>query len=163
MAHSSGGSVCHQIQQQTSAVRVYGTGSDSLEGGCIESSMGGVGGLCLSSGISPRPGGLQGGRPRLPTDDSNIPWFWDLVNLSFQDPLLLPQVENLLTQPFSKCPHRDLFNLNLHAWLLKPRAYNSKCSLKKWQQELTLLRDTQPEVSTSRSGLRLSNGASQIR
>ena len=35
--------------------------------------MGGVGRLCFSSNISPRPGGLQGSRPRLPTDDSDCP------------------------------------------------------------------------------------------
>ena len=50
----------------------------------------------------------------------NMPWFWDLVNMSAQIPLLLPQVSNLITQPFNQCPHRDLPNLNLHAWLLEP-------------------------------------------
>ena len=39
----------------------------------------------------------------------NIPWFWDLVALSSQIPLSLP---NLLTQPFSQTPHRNLTNLN---------------------------------------------------
>ena len=71
MAHSSGGSVCHQIQPQAPAVRVSGSGSDSFEGGCVESSVGGAGCLCLSSSISPRPGGLQGSRPWLPMDDSD--------------------------------------------------------------------------------------------
>ena len=67
---------------------------------------------------------------------SNMPWFCDLVNLSVQVPLLLPQVEDLLTQLFSKCLHRDL---NVHAWLLELRASNSTGSLRKWQQELRLL------------------------
>ena len=43
----------------------------------------------------------------------NMPWFWDLVSMSVQIPLSLPKV-NLLTQPFNQCPHKDLFNLNLH-------------------------------------------------
>ena len=35
----------------------------------------------------------------------NMPWFWDLVNLSAQIPLSLPKLENPLTQPFNECPH----------------------------------------------------------
>ena len=80
--------------------------------------------LDVSSSISPRPGGLQGCR-----------WMI-LISPGW------PQVENLPTQPFSKCPHRDPFNLNLHTWLLQPRAPNSKGSLRKWQQELKLLRES---------------------
>ena len=56
----------------------------------------------------------------------NMPWFCDLINLSVQKPLTLPQVENLLSQPFSRCLHRDLKNLNLHAWLLEPRACRTR-------------------------------------
>ena len=43
----------------------------------------------------------------------NMPWCWDLVAMSSQTPLCLP---NLLTQPFNNTPHRNLSNLNLHAW-----------------------------------------------
>ena len=93
----------------------------------------------------------------------NMPWFWDLVHLSVQVPVSLPQVENLLTQPFNQCPHRDLFNLNLHAWLLEPPPSNRPVSLSKWQQELRLLRDAQPEPSMSQSGPFLSDGARKIR
>ena len=50
----------------------------------------------------------------------NMPWFWDLVAMSSQIPLSLPNLPNLLTQPFSQIPHRNLTNLNLHAWLLEP-------------------------------------------
>ena len=35
----------------------------------------------------------------------NMPWFWDLVTMSSQIPLSLP---NLLTQPFNQIPHRNL-------------------------------------------------------
>ena len=93
----------------------------------------------------------------------NMPWFWDLVDLSVQVPLSLPQVENLLTQPFNQCPHRNLFNLNLHAWLLEPRPSSRPVSLSQWQQELRLLRDAQPEPSTSQSGPFLLDGARTIR
>ena len=93
----------------------------------------------------------------------NMPWFCDLVSMSVQIPLSLPKVENLLTQPFNQCPHRDLFNLNLHAWLLEPRPFNKQGSLMKWQQELRLLRDVQPELSMSQSGPFLSDGVRKIR
>ena len=49
----------------------------------------------------------------------NMPWFWDLVIMSSQIPLSLPNLPNLLTQPFNQIPHRNLTNLNLHAWLLE--------------------------------------------
>ena len=50
-----------------------------------------------------------------------IPWFWDLVAMSSEIPLNLPSFPNLLTQPFNQIPHRNLTNLNLHAWLLEPQ------------------------------------------
>ena len=93
----------------------------------------------------------------------NMPWFWDLVSMSVQIPLGLPKVGNLLTQPFNHCPHRDLHSLNLHAWLLGPLPSNKQASLKKWQHELKLLRDVQPEPSTNQSGPFLSDGVRNIR
>ena len=93
----------------------------------------------------------------------NMPWFWDLVRLSTQIPLLLPQVSNLITQPFNQCPHRDLPNLNLHAWLLEPLPSNRQGFLQKWQQELRLLKDDLPEPSMNQSGPYLSDGATRVR
>ena len=93
----------------------------------------------------------------------NMSWFWDLVSMSVQIPLRLPRVGNLLTQPFNQCPHRDLHSLNLHAWLLGPLPSNRQASLKKWQHELKLLRDVQPEPSTNQSGPFLSDGVRNIR
>ena len=69
---------------------------------------------------------------------SNMSWFWDLVSLSTQIPLCLPCQPNLLTQPFNRSLHRALPNLNLHAWLLELRPSESKVSLVKWQNELSL-------------------------
>ena len=40
----------------------------------------------------------------------NMTWFCDLVEMSSQIPLLLPQLPNLLTQPFNQTPHRSLTN-----------------------------------------------------
>ena len=93
----------------------------------------------------------------------NMPWFWDLVNMSAQVPLLLPQVSKLITQPFNQCPHRDLPNLNLHAWLLEPLSSSRPGSRQKWQQELRLLKDALPEPFMNQSGPFLSDGVKRIR
>ena len=93
----------------------------------------------------------------------NMPWFWDLVNMSAQVPLLLPQVSKLITQPFNQCPHRDLPNLNLHAWLLEPLPSSRPGSRQKWQQELRLLKDALPEPFMNQSGPFLSDGVKRIR
>ena len=90
----------------------------------------------------------------------NMPWFWDLVNMSSQIPLSLP---NLLTQPFNQTPHRNLTNLNLHAWLLEPQQSRSRGSLKQWQQGLRLLKEDQPDQSMRQSGPFLQSDASLIR
>ena len=45
-------------------------------------------------------------------------WFWGLVEWSAKIPLRLPQVYNLLKQPFSLRFHKNLEYLNLHAWYL---------------------------------------------
>ena len=93
----------------------------------------------------------------------NMPWFWDLVELSARVPLCLSHHPDLVTQPFNKARHRDLTNLNLHAWLLEPRQSRSRGSLAQWRQELRRLKDVQPEQSTKRSGPFLSDGAKQVR
>ena len=93
----------------------------------------------------------------------NMPWFWDLVTMSSQIPLSLPSLPNLLTQPFNQIPHRNLTNLNLHAWLLEPQQSKNKDSLKQWQQGLRLLKEDQPDQSMRQSGPFLQSGASLIR
>ena len=90
-------------------------------------------------------------------------WFWDLVEMSSRIPLLLPHLPNLLTQPFNQAPRRSLTNLNLHAWLLEPQLSRIRVSLRRWQQELRLLKGDQPDPSMRQSGPFLQSGASQIR
>ena len=92
-----------------------------------------------------------------------MPWFWDLVEMAAQVPLCLPQVPDLLTQPFNRVPHDNLSNLNLHAWLLEPLTSGNKVSLKRWRDELKLLREAQPGPSMAQSGPFLQNGAKTIR
>ena len=92
----------------------------------------------------------------------NMPWFWDLVTMSSQIPLSLPNLPNLLTQPFNQILHRNLTSLNLHAWLLEPQQLRSRASLKQWQQELRLLKEDRPDQSMRQSGPFLQSGASLI-
>ena len=87
----------------------------------------------------------------------------DLVAMSSQIPLSLPNLPNLLIQPFNQIPHRNLTNLNLHAWLLEPQQSRSRASLRQWLQELRLLKEDQPNPSTRQSGPFLQSGASAIR
>ena len=93
----------------------------------------------------------------------NMPWFWDLVAMSSQIPLCLPSIPNLVSQPFKQVLHRNLSNLNLHAWLLEPQQSRSKASLRQWQHELRLLKEDQPDLSMRQSGPFLQSGASVIR
>ena len=93
----------------------------------------------------------------------NMPWFWDLVTMSSQIPLSLPCLPNLLSQPFNQIPHRNLTNLNLHAWLLEPRQLRDRASLRQWQRELRLLKGSPPDQSMRQSGPFLQSGASLIR
>ena len=93
----------------------------------------------------------------------NMPWFWDLVDLSVQIPFTLPLTRDLVTKPFNGLVHRSLPNLNLHAWLLEALPSGNTASLKRWQQELRLLRGVQPEPCTSQSGPYLSSGVNRTR
>ena len=93
----------------------------------------------------------------------NMPWFWDLVAMSSQIPLCLPNLPNLVSQPFNQVLHRNLSNLNLHAWLLEPQQSRSRDSLRQWQHELRLIKEDQPDLSMRQSGPFLQSGASVIR
>ena len=88
----------------------------------------------------------------------NMPWFWDLLSLSSQIPFSLPLERHLLTQPFNGLLHRNLNHLNLHAWLLEPRPSGDNVFLMKWQQELKLLKEVQPEPFINQSGPFLLSG-----
>ena len=78
----------------------------------------------------------------------NMPWFWDLVIISSQIPLSLP---NLLTQPFNQIPHRNLTNLNIHAWLLEPHQSRSRASLEQGFSEAVAARIKAPQRGSTRS------------
>ena len=130
--------------------------SSSLSSGCTQSAMGGSGRICLptSSHLGKVVEKLQDSPCKriflIAPGWPNMPWFWDLVAMSSQIRLSLPHLPNLLTQPFNQIPHRNLTNLNLHAWLLEPQQSRSRASLRQWQQELRLLKEDQPDQSEAK-------------
>ena len=65
MASTGIRSICNQIQSQTSQICVSGSRPVGLESRCLESSVGGLGRLCLSPGCSSGTGGHQTGGPRM--------------------------------------------------------------------------------------------------
>ena len=158
MGPPASGLVCDPVQSQTSPVCVTGAGSGSLGSGRLESTLGTFGGVRLSSSL-PDPPIISKLRDEgcrrmilIAPGWPNMPWFWDLVSLSVQIPFRLPLLRDLVTQPFNGLLHRNLSNLNLHAWLLESLPSGNTGSLMRWQQELRLLRENQPEPCTSQSG-----------
>ena len=167
VAPTSNRPICHEVQQQVTSVCVTSTGFPGSSSGCTQSVMGGSGSFPPAAILGKVVENLQDSPcnrvilivPGCP----NMPWFWDLVTMSSQISLSLPNLPNLLTQPFNQIPHRNLTNLNLHAWLLEPQQSRSRASLKQWQQGLRLLKEDKPDQSMRQSGPFLQSGASLIR
>ena len=169
VAQAPSGSLCHQVQQQASTVSLPSPRCSGLGSGCPQFVLGGTGPLRLptSSHLGQMVEKLQDYpcnriiliAPGWP----NMPWFWDLVAMSSQIPLCLPNIPNLVSQPFNQVLHRNLPNLNLHAWLLEPQQSRSKVSLRQWQHELRLRKEDRPDLSMRQSGPFLQSGVSVIR
>ena len=152
MGPATCGAFCNQVQSQTHQICFTGTGSNSLGSRRPESALGESGCLHLSLlGHIISKVRDQGCHRMIliAAGWSNMPWFWDLVSSIGSDPFQAPSTKDLVTQPFDRFLHRDLRNLNLHAWLLEPLPFRNKGSLKKWQQELKLITDSQPEPFTN--------------
>ena len=92
----------------------------SLGSGCTQSALGGSGPICLPTGSHlGQSGGEVAG---LPMQEK----YCDCSRVA-QHALVLgpsghvksdPSVPNLLTKPYNQILHRNLSNMNLHAWLL---------------------------------------------
>ena len=78
---------------------------------------------------------------------TNMPWFWDLVAISSEIPLCLPNLPNLLTQHFNQIPHKNLSNLNLYVLLPEPQRLSSKVCLRQLQHKLRLFKEAQTDQS----------------
>ena len=148
VAPTPGGSLCHQVQPQTSPICKPSTRPQGLGGGCTKSPMGGPGPVChpTHSPIGVMMAKLRNYTCRriilITPGWPKMPWFWDLVEMPATVPLCLPLVPDLLTQPLNGSPHENLENLNLHVWLLEPPQLDGRDSLRQWQHELRLLYQT---------------------
>ena len=168
MLPATSGPVCHQIQQQTTTVCVTGSRPPGM-GSALSLSWENLDPYAFP------PAAILGKVVEKQQDYPcsriiliapgwpNMPWFWDLVAMSSQIPLCLPNLPNLVSQPFNQTLHRNLSNLNLHACLLELQESRSRASLRQWQHELRLLKEVHPDPSMRQSGPHLQSGASVIR
>ena len=135
VAPATSGPVCHQIQQQTTTVCLTGPRPPGMGSGCTKPILGGPGPTGSHLGQS---GGEAPGLP-LQQKNSDCPRMVQhalVLGSSSPISLCLPSIPNLVSQPFNQVLHRNLSNLNLHAWLLEPQQSRSKASLRQWQHEL---------------------------
>ena len=128
--------------------------------------MGKSGRVCLPSSLPSQSSGVNASGSGLSQDDPGRPRVAQHALVlgsgqSSQIPFSLPLEKDLLTQPFNGLIHRNLSPLYLHAWLLEPHPSRSKDFLMKWQQELKLLREAQPERFINQSGPFLLSDVSQ--
>ena len=151
VAPASNRPICHEVQPQVALVCVTGTGSPGYSSECTQFAMVGSGSIHLPTISHIGQSGDVAGLP-IQEDHSDcsgvaiMPWFWDPMAMSSKIPLSLPNLPNLLTQPFNRIPHRNLTNLNLDARLLEPQHSRSRASLRRWQQELSLKRGSTRSV-----------------
>ena len=118
--------ICNEVQQQVASVCVTGTGSPGHSSGCAQSAMVGSESIHLpppSAILSKVVEKLQDSPCKriilIAPGWPNMPWFWDLVTMSSQIPLSLPNLPNLLTV-IQSGPSQKSDNLNPHAGLLEP-------------------------------------------
>ena len=158
VVHSSCRSICHSSEQQTSIVCLSGPRPTCLGHRCSEHKLDGSHYLIyLPSQGSSSQGDPKNQQckcliiviaPRWP----GMPWFWDLVQHSIENPLQVPVSTNLLKQSLNYVFHSNPQHLNLHAWCLGVDSSKNKASLWKWQRELLSLKGHQQLTSINQSG-----------
>ena len=169
VAQAQSGPICHQVQQQASTVCLTGPRPPGLGSGCSQPVMGGTEPLRLStSSHLGQSGGEVAGLPlqQNHSDCTRVAQHALVLGSSGNvqsDPLCLPNIPNLVSQPFNQVLHKNPSNLNLHAWLLEPQQSRSRASLRQSQHKLRLLKEDQPDLSMRQSGPFLQSGASVIR
>ena len=94
--------ICHEVQQQVVSVCVTGTGSPGHSSGGAQSAMVGSESIHLPTIILGKVVEKLQDSPckriiLIAPGWPNMPWFWDLVAMSSQIPLSLPNLPNLLT------------------------------------------------------------------
>ena len=150
VAPTSNRSFCDKVQQQASPVCVTSSGPPDLGSRCTPSATGGPGPICFStsSHLGQSGGEVVGlSMQENHSDCSGMAQHALVLGSSAHVQPNPTEPPNLLTQPFNQTPHRNLLNLNLHAWLLEPQQSRSMASLRQWQHELRLLKEDQPDQS----------------
>ena len=158
--------VCNQVQQEAGQICVTSTRPPGLGNRCTQPVMGGSGSICLpnSSHLWQSGGEIAGlSMQENHCDCSRLAQHALVLGLGSHVRPNTSDPTNLLTQPFNQTLHRNLSNVNLHTWLLKPQQSRGRASLRQWQHELRLLRWDQPDQSMRQSGPFLQSGASVIR
>ena len=162
--------VCNPVQSQTPQVCITGTGFNSLGSRRHESATGEPGFLCLPSSLPTQPGDLKSDGSRLTQNDSNC-------SRVTQHALVLGPGQSFGSDSLQASTAKGSGDTTLEwASSQEPQQSESAClasrasaiqeqgfSMTKWQQELRLLRDSQPEPCTNQSGPFLSNGVNQTR
>ena len=160
------GPVCHQVRQEAPTVCLTGPRPPGMGSGCSQPVMLRTGPVRLStSSHLGQSGGEVAGLP-VPqnyTDCTGMAQHALVLGSSGNVQSDSPSIPNLVSQPFNQVLHRNLSNLNLHAWLLEPQQSRSRVSLRQWQHEVRLLKEYQPDLSMRQSGPFLQSGASVIR
>ena len=151
VALASNRPICHEVQQVASFC-ITRTRSPNNSSGRPQSAMGGSGCLCLPTSSHIRQGGGEAAGLPMQENNSDCSGMAEhALVLGFSghvqpNNLSLPSLPNLLTQPCNQIPHRNLSNLNLHAWLVEPQQSKSRAYLRQWQKELKLLRQSTRSV-----------------
>ena len=132
-------SICDKVQQPNGSISITSTRSSGLASQCTQPILGGSGPICLPTSSHL---GQSGGKVTvLPMQEnhsdcsrcSRVAQHTLVLGSSGYvkpDPSVPAQPAQATTQPFNQAPHRNLLNLNLHAWLLEPQLSESKALYK---------------------------------
>ena len=136
MAPTSDRPLRHEVQPQFASGCVSSTGSPGGSSGCTHSAMGRS--RCIRLPTDRHIGQSGGEVTGLPVQEnhSDCPGVAQhVLVLGSSDhvqsgPYQSAHPAQAVAQPFSQIPHRNLANLNLHAWLLEPQQSRSRGFLK---------------------------------
>ena len=154
VAKAPSGPVCHQVQQQTTTVCVTGSRTPGLGSGCTQSVLGRYGPICLPTSSHLGQSGVE--VAVLPMQPDHTDWTRVAqhalvlgpsghVEPNPTVPAQSAQSGDSFAIPFNQTLHRNLSNLNLHAWLLEPQQSRSRGSLMQWQHKFRLLKEDKPD------------------
>ena len=155
--------LCHEIQQQVAPVCITSSGSHFHCSGCTQFVMGKSGRVHLptDSHIG-QSGGEVAGLP-IPKVDHHCPGVAQHDMVLGPSGNVQPDPIASTAKPTDSTLQSDPSQESDKPKLLKPQLSRSRVSLKRWQQELRLLKEDQPDPSMRQSGPFLQSGASQIR